>query len=115
MRLFVYGTLKRGFSNHNILKNSLFIEEDSINGFQMHDMGNFPGITKKRNSVVYGEVYEIDEITLMDCDCLEGYPLFYDRKKVKTRKGNTATVYFLKKCDFPVINYGLWLDKKVYH
>ncbi len=80
LRLFVYGTLKKGFHNHHFLKNAKFIDTGIIQGNLLH-LGGFPGliVSKSDKDYVQGELYEIAEETLPALDRLEGHPDFFRR------------------------------------
>ena len=96
MKVFVYGTLRKGQYNHSRLDFAKLIEEiDYING-EMYNYGSFPAITLESDNRVIGEVYEVDENILRSLDSLEGYPSFYDRKDVVTEKGHKVFVYFME-------------------
>lgn len=79
--MFVYGTLKRGFRNHHLIKNSKFIGDGVIKGYAMYDLGSFPGIKKDENEEVKGEVFEIDQNTLKRVDQLESEGYLYIRTR----------------------------------
>lgn len=89
MKVFVYGTLKRGFSNHHILsgRSSLVSSDASIDGFKLFDLGAFPAaiMSADANDRIHGEVFEIhhDKLghTLAALDRLEGHPTFYERQR----------------------------------
>ena len=70
--LFVYGTLKRGFSNHRLLEECKFVEEGCMSGV-MYSLGGFPGMVVSDGlcDTVHGEVYEVTDFTRLDQ--LEGY------------------------------------------
>ena len=70
MKIFCYGTLKRGRSNHYKMKSAKFLGEAFITGYQLHQC---PAITPKKDGIVYGEVYEIDEALLKTLDRFEGH------------------------------------------
>jgi gamma-glutamylaminecyclotransferase len=84
MRLiFVYGTLKRGHGNHEvILKNSQFVScATSVGRYTMAD-GPFPILFDADDEdgfPVRGEVFEVSDMTLAKCDSLEGHPDWYCR------------------------------------
>lgn len=95
IRVFVYGTLKRGHHNHGLLERGQFLGYDTISGaVSMVSLGGFPGVVQsvdaiKGLSIVYGEVYAVDAHTLGALDLLEGYAgkvgrNFYDRRKLRT-------------------------------
>lgn len=83
-RLFVYGTLRRGQGNHYHLRHAKFIGEYYtepgyglvVNGlpYLVEDEEDGPGC--------WGEVYEVDRLTLIDIDHLEGHPEWYRRKTI---------------------------------
>lgn len=41
-RVAVYGTLKRGMSNHGLLRQSRFLGEESLTSLTLYDLGLFP-------------------------------------------------------------------------
>jgi len=113
MYVFVYGTLKRGFSSHDLLEDSSFIcETRTKEEFAMVDLNLFPGVIKnKKISRIQGEVYDLDTNTLKQIDMYEGK--WYSREKVELEAGFTAQMYFLIKNpfdlqDIKVIEKGVW-------
>lgn len=123
VKIFVYGTLLKGFRNWNWFLNKpdvKFLGEDVITGkFTMVALYNFPGVVlndNKPNNKIYGEVYEIDEQTLYNIDCLEGYDpdpkqTFYSKIIVPTKYGD-AQMYVLNESylQYPEIETGSWKD-----
>ena len=80
-KVFVYGTLKKGGRLNGHLDNSKFIEEKTLTGFKMYNVGWFPGIivTNNNEDVIHGEVYEVSPDTLNRLDMVEGVPHLYKR------------------------------------
>lgn len=86
--VFVYGTLKRGFSNHYLLEKSTFIGEGvTEENMIMYERGiPFLNDEEKGITQIHGEVYEVTDRTLDKLDLLEGYNKnfpdnsFYKRK-----------------------------------
>lgn len=71
--LFVYGTLMKGLSNHVYLTNQEFICEAEVLDFGLYDVTeDYPGIIRKQNSRVKGELYKIEEDLLKVLDEFEG-------------------------------------------
>ena len=67
MHLYVYGTLKSGFALNRYLKDQKFIGEAStIPGYILYDLGWFPGMKKKGNQSVRGELWEVDNFDRLD-------------------------------------------------
>lgn len=88
--LFVYGSLKKGFDNHNLLSKyakrlgkahtvkKLAMFEDSF--------GNYPYIVDAPVSKIKGELYQITRAELMHkIDEFEGAPDYYVRKKIEVK------------------------------
>ncbi len=81
MKLFVYGTLKKGAKNHFFLKDALFIGYKVLGGYSLYDIEHgFPLMFEDSGGSVYGEVYEINDSTLHAIDALEGEGKFYKRE-----------------------------------
>ena len=69
----------------------------------MIDLGAFPGILDSGRSVIYGEVYEVDNSVLEMCDLIEGHPNFYSRKFIKLEFDINAEAYFLPQSKYKII------------
>jgi len=80
--LFVYGTLMKGQSNHNYLSDSNYIGDGTLLGYDMYNLGCYPGIIDGTGKV-YGELYDVNDYKLKDIDYLEGEGSLYIRKLVK--------------------------------
>lgn len=85
-RVFVYGTLKRGFENHGLLGASTFIDEAStLTPYRMLD-GKFPVLRDAGpdRMCIAGELYDVDAQTLKALDELEGVAEgMYDRIEIE--------------------------------
>lgn len=95
-RLFVYGSLMAGLSNHGRLQGARFIGRATAAGFSMHSLGGFPGVVREGEGSVHGEVYEVDGAMLTDIDRLEGHPRFYRRTLIRLTDGSSAETYLLQ-------------------
>lgn len=94
--VFVYGTLKRGFSNYRRLMQaaSFLGEATSVSpNYAMLD-GGFPKVLDcpERGHPILGELFEVDAATLADLDRLEGHPRWYQRKRRLFRKTDGTKV-----------------------
>ena len=113
MLVAVYGSLKKGFGNHSLLKHSKFIGEDIVKGFEMRSMGAFPFIRKGFGNV-HIEIYEVDDLTMFNLDRLEGYPYFYNRIQVKTKNlKKKVWIYVINEklsfvTNYKIVSNGLW-------
>ena len=94
MYVFVYGTLKMGGHNHHYLKDSEFVQHIAFPDLTLIDTGyGFPAAIRCEGSSVYGEVYKIDNKTLLKLDRLEGEGSLYFRKEGSLRiKGKEKRV-----------------------
>jgi len=83
MKLFCYGSLKRGKHNHDCLRGAEFLGTAYIGkGYNMY-VTMLPYLVRERGGQgVLGELYEVNEETLRLCDYLEGHPIFYTRETV---------------------------------
>lgn len=112
MRMFVYGTLKKGFGNHSyFLQDAEYIgEAETKPEFTMLHLGGFPGVVHVGNTVIKGEVYEVNVKQLPPIDRLEGHPRFYERQVVDTTQGS-AWMYLLPEerlSQSRIIETGVW-------
>jgi gamma-glutamylcyclotransferase (GGCT)/AIG2-like uncharacterized protein YtfP len=106
--VFVYGTLKKGFSNHILLEKSMFLGSHTIprnKGLVMYDNGFFPELTKatdkKMATKIVGELYLVDDDTLENLDCLESVGFMYDRAfMLDIKKKMGFYLYITKEKDF---------------
>jgi gamma-glutamylcyclotransferase (GGCT)/AIG2-like uncharacterized protein YtfP len=82
-RVFVYGTLKRGFCNHRLLEGCEFFgSAATVPTFKMIETG-FPVIMPDPDGKpVSGEVYTVDDQTLERLDRQEREGLSYDRELI---------------------------------
>ena len=109
MYLFVYGTLLTTEYNHRTIKDSKLIGEGSIYG-KLFDIGNYPAL-KEGENIIIGELYDIDDLTLKNCDQLEGYNSDdpenspYVRKLITVYLGKKELCAFVYFCNFDTSNY----------
>jgi gamma-glutamylcyclotransferase (GGCT)/AIG2-like uncharacterized protein YtfP len=73
--LFVYGTLKRGGSNHAFLAGQRFLgAARTAPGFTLFSLGSYPGLVAAPDDSagVTGELWSVDDACLARLDVLEG-------------------------------------------
>ena len=71
--VFVYGTLRRGGARGMAVRfpNAKFVADAKVSG-SLYDLGSYPGLLlNESNSLVIGEVYEVDGETLNKLDEFE--------------------------------------------
>lgn len=117
--VFVYGTLRQGFGNHRLLENPgvRYVGRDYLTGFRMVSCGGFPAIypvdSGVPDSTIVGELYEVDDDTMVNLDRLEGVPYHYQRDKVMTINGTETWVYVQERSgNRPPVPSGDWLDAR---
>lgn len=78
----VYGSLRVGMYNHNLLQDSKLIETKTVLvPFKMIALGMFPALIpddNKSHEVVF-EIYEVNDEVYRNVEMLEGYPDFYQK------------------------------------
>lgn len=95
----VYGTLKRGYSNHHYLDGGRFIGEDVLCSITLYDLGEYPGAKPGSSQGVLVEVYRVNAAVMSALDDLEECHFdapargLYRRELIKTRHG-AAWLYF---------------------
>ncbi len=105
MLLFVYGTLRKGSSQHSLLRQGRFAGTGTIRA-TLYDLGTgFPAAVEEgTRALTEGELYEIPQDLLDELDEYEGYypdgseESLYDRRemRVRTRQGDVpAWVYLM--------------------
>ena len=96
-RVFVYGSLLAGLGNHRVLAQhaarKVATGTTVAARFAMHDMGAFPGCVEAGSTAIRGEVYDVNDAGMASLDQLEGYPTFYDRKRVAIRLADGTTTF----------------------
>lgn len=79
--IFVYGTLKRGFSRNSALRNCRYLGvARTIPAYGMYAYGGFPALVDKTladssniqaTTAIFGELYEVDDLTMVELDKIE--------------------------------------------
>ena len=91
--LFVYGTLRRGHSNHEWLEGAPFVGScTTAPAYEVTHFENFPALVVGATSVP-GELYAVDETLLARLDDFEGSN--YRRALVELADGRVVDTYFL--------------------
>ncbi len=73
--LFVYGTLKRGGTNHLFLAGQRFLgSARSVAGYTLYSLGDYPGLVRAPGDTagVTGELWVVNDACLAELDHLEG-------------------------------------------
>lgn len=95
-RVFVYGTLLAGEPNHRLLSAARLVADARTEPlYELVSLGPFPAMVPSGATAIVGEVYEVDQRTLLSLDRLEGHPYFYLRCTVRLEGGEEAQTYVM--------------------
>ena len=92
-KVFVYGTLMTGESNHHFLENSKCLGKAAIEGYDMYNVGGFYPAIIPGNARIIGELYEVPNEDMPSIDMLEGEGSLYIRKCEITTGNELAYIY----------------------
>ncbi len=102
-KLSVYGTLKKGFHNNYMLKDSQYVGKWNLPpNYTMLNLGSYPGVVPGGNTPVRGEVWEVSEEVLKRLDQFEGHPHLFKRVPVD----DDIEMYLYQHS--PIVDSGLW-------
>lgn len=92
--VFVYGTLRRGFCNHHLLRRAAFVGTgETVPRLVMHVAGGIPFASDAEAAYpIRGEVYAVDRVTLAELDRLEDHPHWYVRTPVDIRLDGGSSI-----------------------
>lgn len=102
LRVGVYGTLKTGYSNHRLLKDSDFVGTGKTKSEYPLEVEGLPYLHDKEGvgENVTLELYDVNPDTLRRLDMLEGHPNFYKRRVIPVSMHDWSTthawVYFVQ-------------------
>lgn len=78
----VYGSLRQGMYNHDLLQDSKLIDTKTVSiPFKMVSFGMYPALIpddNKSHEVIF-EIYEVNDDVYRSVEILEGYPDFYQK------------------------------------
>jgi gamma-glutamylcyclotransferase (GGCT)/AIG2-like uncharacterized protein YtfP len=84
--IFVYGTLKRGCPNNQLLAGQDFLGETRTPpAYRLYDSGSYPCLVedRQRGVAVRGEVWHLDDVTLSRVDEMEDVPHLFIRREIR--------------------------------
>ena len=94
--LFVYGSLMKGQSAHELIKDSVCRGKYALKDYAMFDLGAYPGIKERNGETVVGEVYVINKNLIPELDRYESEGSLFVRKQlevVSDKEKITANAY----------------------
>lgn len=116
----VYGSLKKGFYNHDLLASARYIGDYRTEAkYTMLNLEYFPGLLDKGSSEIHVEIYEITQFQLDQLDELEGHPGFFRRDQRYINGFGNAWLYLLGERhgasldldDDRVVQNGIWKNR----
>ena len=103
MKLFIYGTLKRGHSRAGAMNGQRFLGNvQTAPQYRMFACGEYPGLFEADNGVsIEGELWDVDQACLDVLDELEGTSInLFRRASVElqpTHENDQAVAYFYRR------------------
>ena len=92
--VFVYGSLKRGQTNHSQMDGCAWLGEAELSGLALYDLGPFPmAVPAGPEASLQGEIYRVDAAQLARLDRFEGAPRLYERQRWQLSDGRAVWVY----------------------
>ena len=80
MKLFVYGTLRRGERAHRLLGGAPLVAHGRTEPrFRLVDMGGYPALVEGGATAVAGEIYDVADARVPELDRFEEVPELYQR------------------------------------
>lgn len=82
--VFVYGTLRQNHSNHHLMRDAYFYGIGrTCDKYTMYIKAGYPFVTSIEASYpITGELYAVDDDTLVVLDKIEGHPRYYTRRAI---------------------------------
>lgn len=116
----VYGSLRKGMSNHGILEGATFLgTTKTVNNYTMYSLGGFPKVALDIGgpTQIVVEIYEVDDQGLRRLHRLEGFRgfddpnNFYDLSAVDTVDFGEVLIYHINGEDtYQVVEDGDWVN-----
>src|SRR5262249_12985986 len=107
--LFVYGTLKRGLSNHRLIADQEFLGEAVTEPrYRVFDLGPFPGlvIDEANGLAVKGELWAVSDCCLAELDEFEEDAGAFARGPIAIPGRHGVHAYFLNQPALPGVQSG---------
>ncbi|CAM4295237.1 gamma-glutamylcyclotransferase [Vibrio agarivorans] len=110
--VFVYGTLRKGESNHHYLEQCDCLGTcETLPEYTLFDLGAYPAVIAGHSSIL-GEVYWVNDDTLAQLDRLEDVPVEYRRETISTPFGLAWIYLYQQPAELDVeIASGDWFQR----
>ncbi|MEC7502077.1 MAG: gamma-glutamylcyclotransferase family protein [Planctomycetota bacterium] len=81
--IFVYGSLRKGMTQHAILAGAQFLGSAMTKPeYTLLDAGAWPAAVRDGNTAIVGELYEVKPNKVSEIDRYERHPNFFCRQKI---------------------------------
>ena len=113
-RVAVYGTLKSGNCNNDLIETGKSLGEFKLNGFKMFDLGAFPVVVigDQTDTPITVELFEVDDEDLKRMDILEGVDFgMYSREKMNDKQLGEFDIYIWNSSTEKLKRILEWKDK----
>lgn len=112
-RVFVYGSLKRDFEHHSVIRGARLVLERATVAGRLYVAGRYPAVVLGGTGRVYGEVYVVTTEQLERLDEFEDVPHLYQRSVATADDGSEVIVYTMtaeavRGC--PLVASGEWRE-----
>ncbi len=100
--VFVYGTLKRGLRNNELLAGEQFLREArTLPIYRLYDGGPYPCLVEDQPQglAIRGEIWCVNETTLARLDEFEGVPHLFVRREIGVEGSATPVFAYLYEGD----------------
>ncbi|MET0343471.1 MAG: gamma-glutamylcyclotransferase family protein [Polyangiales bacterium] len=95
-RVFVYGTLMKGELHHTTIAHARFVRAAATKpDYDLVQIDYYPALIAGGSHRVPGELYEVDDQTLVRLDRLEEVPDYYERRMITLEDGTEALAYVM--------------------
>ncbi len=95
-RLFVYGTLLEGERDHRVLEGRRFLGACTTEAaFHLVDLGAYAAMVPGGSTCVAGELYLVDQRTLVEIDVLREVPVLFRRVRIRLGDGSGAETHVM--------------------
>lgn len=92
-KIFVYGSLKRGYPNHELIAGQEYLgQARTENGYKLYEVV-LPVLVIEGDDYIEGELYNCDDNAIFYLDRLEGHPALYTRLPVRVVGHNCVQSY----------------------
>jgi gamma-glutamylcyclotransferase (GGCT)/AIG2-like uncharacterized protein YtfP len=112
VRLFVYGSLKRGGAHAAEMAGAAFLGSAvTAPGYGLWRVGDYPALCPASGGTVTGELYLVSPGLLRELDAFEGCPELYRRIEIRLSTGEPAQAYAMGEeaiVGAPQIERGTW-------